>query len=350
VLPDGMSLYADIIERVGEYRIVGNGLTFRCHFPERHKNGDRNPSARAFLGDSGCLVVRCLSCGAGFREYAHALGFQPGQFFTTRHERRNATVDDRYKKKVVAVYDYTDHEGTVIAKKTKTIDGYGSKSFHWNRVLPELYRRQLGIPDGIPATVGGRGCLDPGWVEPYPPHGHDPAKHWRLVNRDEVPDDRRDNRGILIRESCELHLYRAHTLNDVRYGTPIFIVEGEKDVHTILNLGLFATCPPHGSNEFTAESAACFIGHRVVIVPDNDAAGLKHARHVAGSLILAGVSEVRVLLPGMCGYDPPADGGDVTDWLLAVAGADRAAAKKALVSVCKRATAYHESTAKVGAT
>lgn len=90
-----------------------------------------------------------------------------------------------------------------------------------------------------------------------------------------------------------------------------FVVEGEKDVDNLLALGVSATSNHGGAGKWKAEHAKALAGRRVVILPDNDAPGRKHAEQVAASL--QGLAlEVRVLeLP-----DLPAKG-DVSDWLAA---------------------------------
>lgn len=91
----------------------------------------------------------------------------------------------------------------------------------------------------------------------------------------------------------------------------VFVVEGEKDVDNLLQLGLSATTNHGGAGKWRKEHAAHLAGRRVVILPDNDAPGKKHAEQVAQCL--QGLAlEVRLLdLPGL-----PAKG-DVSDWLVA---------------------------------
>lgn len=99
-------------------------------------------------------------------------------------------------------------------------------------------------------------------------------------------------------------------------GQLVWIVEGEKDVHTLERLGLVATCNSGGAGKWQAEWSSMFTGADVVVLPDNDAAGQKHAQDVSAKLQGA-AKAVRVLqLP-----DLP-EGGDVSDWVRA--GGDRA--------------------------
>jgi len=91
----------------------------------------------------------------------------------------------------------------------------------------------------------------------------------------------------------------------------VIIVEGEKDVHTLEELGYVATCNPMGAGKWRDEYSEFLRGRDVVILPDNDVPGDQHARQVASSL--EGLAKsIRILrLP-----DLPS-GGDVTDWIRA---------------------------------
>ena len=91
----------------------------------------------------------------------------------------------------------------------------------------------------------------------------------------------------------------------------VWIPEGEKDCDNVAALGLVATCNHGGAGKWRAEISSWLADRDVVILPDNDEPGRKHARDVARKL--AGVAvRVRVLeLPGL----PPK--GDVSDWLAA---------------------------------
>ncbi|WP_313487320.1 toprim domain-containing protein [Stutzerimonas kunmingensis] len=89
----------------------------------------------------------------------------------------------------------------------------------------------------------------------------------------------------------------------------VFVVEGEKDVLRLESLGLTATCNAGGAGKWPDELSKHFAHRRVVILPDNDEAGHRHADKVAHALGMAD-ADVRVLcLPGL----PPK--GDVSDWL-----------------------------------
>src|SRR5262249_45927032 len=83
-------------------------------------------------------------------------------------------------------------------------------------------------------------------------------------------------------KGVRLVLYR---LPKVVAADTVWICEGEKDVNTLEDFGLVATCNPMGAGKWRNEYAECLRGKHVVIVPDNDEPGRKHALAVAESLI-----------------------------------------------------------------
>jgi hypothetical protein len=120
-------------------------------------------------------------------------------------------------------------------------------------------------------------------------------------------------------------LYNLPTLlQAIRDGERVYIVEGEKDVETARRLGLVATCNPMGAdngtgNKWLKEWGPYFANAEVVIIPDQDAAGDRHARWVY-STIKEHAFKVYVA--------QPAAGKDLSDWV--AAGADVAAIESSL--------------------
>jgi putative DNA primase/helicase len=115
-------------------------------------------------------------------------------------------------------------------------------------------------------------------------------------------------------------LYRLPDIIQAAAGSRVFVVEGEKDADRLAGLGLVATTNAGGAGKWSAEFAEYLRGFHVVVIPDNDEPGEKHARQVEQSL--RGIaSSVRVLrLPNL----PPK--GDVSDWLDAGHAADELSA------------------------
>jgi hypothetical protein len=93
----------------------------------------------------------------------------------------------------------------------------------------------------------------------------------------------------------------------------IFICEGEKNADDLAQHGLTATTNPNGAGKWgkldkeTVRKA--FRGRNVIVLPDNDDPGRKHADDVARDLKGIAQSVKIVNLPGL------PDKGDVSDWL-----------------------------------
>lgn len=104
-------------------------------------------------------------------------------------------------------------------------------------------------------------------------------------------------------------LYRLPELSRTEPSALVLIVEGEKDADRLAALGFLATTNLGGAGKWRAEYSEALTGHDVVILPDNDDPGRKHAQGVAASLA-ALASRVRIVeLPSLLPK------GDVSDWL-----------------------------------
>src|SRR4051794_21221986 len=158
------------------------------------------------------------------------------------------------KGRIAAIYDYTDEHGGLL--------------FQAVRYQPKRFKQRR--PDG-------RG----GWA-------------WDL-------------------EGVRRVLYR---LREVLTAEEVLVVEGEKDADRLRALGLVASTNPQGAGKWRPEYVEFLIGKRVVVLPDNDEAGRKHAGKVAASL-RGKAASVKVLeLPGL------PEKGDASDWLAAGHTAD----------------------------
>jgi hypothetical protein len=104
-------------------------------------------------------------------------------------------------------------------------------------------------------------------------------------------------------------LYRLPELLAADPDEPVFVPEGEKDVDRLRNLSLVATTNPQGAGKWLKVDRAALAGRHVIVLPDNDDAGRKHAAQIVRDLTGKAAS-VRVLkLPGL------PEKGDVSDWL-----------------------------------
>lgn len=103
-------------------------------------------------------------------------------------------------------------------------------------------------------------------------------------------------------------LYRLPELLAAK-GAMVFIVEGEKDADRLASLGLCATTCPGGANKWRPEYADPLAGRDVVILPDNDPEGIRHAEAVRSAI--AGKAK----RAGILRLDGLPHKGDVSDWL-----------------------------------
>lgn len=198
-------------------------------------------------------------CGSGgLKEIADRsqIPFPRGSEPSTKHEPKKAAA-----QVLETTYDYNDEQGALVFQVLRYKKG-ASKTFRQRH------------PDG----AGG-------WI-------------WKMDGVRVVP-------------------YRLPEILAADPAATVFIVEGEKDVDNLLALGLVATSNHGGAGKWKNDHARHLVGRRVVILPDNDTPGRKHADVVAASL--QGVAlETRILeLPAL------PEKGDVSDWL--DAGGTRAA-------------------------
>ena len=105
-------------------------------------------------------------------------------------------------------------------------------------------------------------------------------------------------------------LYRLpRVLAAVQAGSPVYVAEGEKDVHALERAGVVATTNSGGAGKWRSEYAESLRDANVVVIADSDEPGLKHARDIVASLEGVAAKVVLVRCPG--------DRKDVADHLAA---------------------------------
>jgi uncharacterized protein (DUF927 family) len=139
-------------------------------------------------------------------------------------------------KRIVATYDYTDEAGVLLYQTVR----YEPKNFKQRR------------PDG-------KGD----WV-------------WNL----------KDTRLVLYR------------LAAVLAAPVVFVVEGERDADALTELGVTATTSPLGALKWKSKYSEFLRGKQVIVIPDADEKGRKHAASVTQSLTGVAASVKLVELPG----------------------------------------------------
>lgn len=158
-------------------------------------------------------------------------------------------LHQKTKRKITATYNYCDKDGTVLHQVVR----FSDKTF--------MQRR--------PSTNGG-------WINSV--------------------------------EGVPRVLYRLPQLISADPDALIFVVEGEKDADSLSKIGLIATTNSGGAEKWNhlSDDSALY-GRKIVIIPDKDEPGYRHAEDVCKRLF-GKVEELRhLMLPG--------NGKDVTDWL-----------------------------------
>ena len=207
---------------------------------------DDKASLSVSRGDDGRALVYCHA-GCTAEEICSSLGWTLADLMPAINGHHESTP--KQPKRAVATYDYHDEAGGVVMQVVR----YEPKTFK---------QRQ---PDG-------RG----GW-------------NWSVKGVRVVP--------------FQLDQLAANP------GRTVVVVEGEKDVLGLAALGILATCNAGGAGKWTEDHAQYLTGRNVLVIPDNDTPGRKHAQAVAESLVGLAKS-VRILsLPNV------PEKGDASDWI-----------------------------------
>lgn len=107
---------------------------------------------------------------------------------------------------------------------------------------------------------------------------------------------------------------------------PVFIVEGEKCADKLIELGALATTSHGGAGNWKPELNRHFKGRDVIIIPDADDAGDKHAKTVIANLMGIAAKIRRVDLPNLSAkqdvYDWFNNGNSVDDMIELVRGSE----------------------------
>ena len=186
-----------------------------------------------------------LKCFAGceFPDIVRALGLKESDFFQAQH---NGT---RPERRIVATYPYEDEQGKLLFEIVR----FDPKDFRVRR----------------PGENGE-------WI-------------WDLKKTRRV-------------------LYKLPEVTQaVQNEETIFVTEGEKDVDSLRKLGPTATTNPGGAGKWRPEFSETLRGANIVVLPDKDEPGLKHAAQVTKSLHGIAASVKLVELPG--------NGKDASDWI-----------------------------------
>lgn len=198
-------------------------------------------------------------------------------------------------------YDHEAGEGGGVVDLVKMHEGAQLAS------LPEILERKFGIPRQTQKTLAPAKWL----AKRYDYYDADGVLAYQ-VERYEPKTFRQR------RPDGDGWVYNMDGIEAVPYNLPdiimnpdkvIAIVEGEKCVEALRRYNVIASTNHGGSGNWKPELNQYFKDRKVVIIPDNDQAGDKHARKVIQNLLGVAKEVRRVDLPGL------ADKQDIFDWL-----------------------------------
>jgi putative DNA primase/helicase len=245
-LPSGQ--IGELLGRLEGVQSKGNYWMARCP-----AHDDRTQSLSVSKGADGRVLVKCHA-GCAFDAVVRSVGLEPQHLFAPRADRAPSTNGHARANALTLVdqYTYTDTNGNPL--------------FQTRRYEPKTFRQFRRAGDG--SWIPGLGEIEPVLFE--------------------LP----------------------RVIEAVALGQRVFITEGEKDALNLIQRGYTATTSPMGAGKWRDSMALVFANASdVVILPDNDDTGRKHASLVANSLIAQGATTRVVQLPGL------EEKQDVSDWL-----------------------------------
>lgn len=209
---------------------------------------DHSPSL-SITDDGDKLLIHCFA-GCPTDYILNAVGLNMKDLYAND----NQIYNNHSKTKIIAKYKYYDENGTFLYAVEKKLDINGKKSFQFYHL--------------------------------------------------------KDNKKVYDLKNVRRVLYRLPELmQGMEQSDLVFICEGEKDVDTLMNLGLLATTNPMGAENWLNDFNHFFTGKNIVIMQDNDEAGEKRTKKLIAELQNIAKS-IKVIL-----FKELPKGSDVTDWI-----------------------------------
>jgi hypothetical protein len=223
-----MEIHA-LLSRLRKVRDHGAYYTACCPAHE-----DNNPSLSITESTRQQLILLKCHAGCGLDKILAALEL-------SRSDLRLDPTPPSYRRRgmPIAWYDYTDSGGHLLYQKV--------------RYVPKRFSQRSPRPDS-PRVKSGKTLPEDQWIERVP-------------------------------ESIPRVLYHLpKLLADPK--SPVYLVEGEKDVESMESHGFLATSA--FSSHWLEHYSDCLRGRDVVIIPDNDEPGIQYGLSAAKSLIAHG--------------------------------------------------------------
>ncbi len=211
---------------------------------------DSRPSLSVAASEDRKILIFCHRCGGVAEQVMDAIGLPRSMLFPDNGRQPETT--SRRRGQIVKTYDYVDAEGELL--------------FQVCRLDPKGFRQRR-------------------------------------------PDPNRPGHWVWSLDGVQRVLYRLPQLLRCDLGQWVFIVEGERDVDNLVDMGLCATTSPQGAGSWEKTDHEPLRNRKVCIIPDNDMAGARHAGAVRWTLKEMASQVVIVELPGLGDHE------DVTDWI-----------------------------------
>lgn len=228
----------------------------------------RRPCLGLWIGADGALMCKCHRSGCQWRKIAAAIGTTAVDWYPEHLRKGKLMPTKAPERRIAAKYDYLTADGRL--------------RYQVVRFEPKGFSQRRPDPAG-------------GWI-------------WDMTGVDPLP--------------YRLDLLIAHD------AWPVVIVEGEKDVDLLTSLkGKWVATTNHGgAGKWSWDLVRWFAHRRVVIIPDSDEQGRRHAFDVAGKLLRAPVEAIRIV-------NLPIGFKDVSEYLAGVPAEKRA---RAFVNLVRR--------------
>jgi hypothetical protein len=296
-----------LVDYIKEWTVIDRNGKFRCFNSSGHKRRDADPSAAVVPGTDNRYWT-CFGCGA------------KGDIFKAIRYREG--IDDFYEQALFAGKKY----GVELEEADMDKGCAAEKLPHETRQFREDGKLKGISTNGIQAArsqTRDNKSKDIINVHNYFYHDDKGNTAYKIVRTDYTEAGVRkkdfsmlsktDSGWVPGLKGMKRYLYRLpQVLKAVEKGETIFLVEGEKCAHQVLDLGLVGTTTSGGAKSWKAHSGdyvPYLKGANVVVLPDNDESGREYAEDVIRDLSGIAASVRKLELP-----DLP-EKGDIVDWV-----------------------------------
>lgn len=229
----------EFLSRLVGVKSSSSGWEARCPC----RDDDKNPSLSVAEDANGTVLVHChRGNGCGVEKICSSVGLKPSDLYPVKIEKKERP-QEKEKLTLVKEYDYLDEHGTLLFQKLRYVNQWGAKTFRQRK----------------PSENGD-------WVYSL---GDTPKILYNL----------------------------PYIIQAKEADVPIWLVEGEKDADTLMDMGIVATTAPGGAGKWLDINTQSLAGATVEIVADNDSVGKAHAIHVCEQLRKAGCNATIFISP-----------------------------------------------------